>query len=115
MKHLIQSLISPLAEGYAELYKKQKNFATLKKCGKEEFFGLRDFYRCNIVSVTLSLVCCLISLTVSFVSCSVLYLFLSCLPIKPYQDGVLYRCEIWRKTSLASTGTCYQEELWWPS
>ena len=75
MKHLIQSLISPLAEGYAELYKEQKNFVTLKKCGKEEFFGLRDFYRCKIVSVTLLLVCCLISLTVSFVSCSVLNLF----------------------------------------
>ncbi|KAL9988404.1 hypothetical protein ACROYT_G002842 [Oculina patagonica] len=44
VKHLIQSLISPLADGYAELYRKQKNFATLKKCGKEEFFGLRDFY-----------------------------------------------------------------------
>ena len=51
MKHLIQSLISPLAEGYAELYKEQKHFATLKKCDKEEFFGLRDFYRFNIVSV----------------------------------------------------------------
>ncbi|KAJ7339377.1 hypothetical protein OS493_005771 [Desmophyllum pertusum] len=44
VKQLIQSLLSPLADGYAELYKEQKNFATLKKCGKEEFFGLRDFY-----------------------------------------------------------------------
>ncbi|PFX17552.1 E3 ubiquitin-protein ligase RNF213, partial [Stylophora pistillata] len=44
VKHLIQPLISPLADGYAELYKEQKNFATLKKWGKEEFFGLRDFY-----------------------------------------------------------------------
>ena len=79
MKHLIQSLISPLAEGYAELYKKQKNFATLKKCGKEEFFGLRDFYRYNIIviSVTLSPVCRFMSLNVSFLSRSVLNLFLS--------------------------------------
>ena len=84
MKDSIQSLIGPLADGYAELYEEQKNFPTLKKCDKEEFFGLRDFYRYNIVSVTLSFVCCLISLTVSFVSCSVLNLFLSCLPIKPY-------------------------------
>ncbi|XP_022801884.1 E3 ubiquitin-protein ligase rnf213-alpha-like, partial [Stylophora pistillata] len=44
VKNLIQPLISPLADGYAELYKKQKHFATLKKWGKEEFFGLRDFY-----------------------------------------------------------------------
>ena len=45
VKLVIQTLISPLAEGYAELYREQKNFPTLQKCGKEEFFGLRDFYR----------------------------------------------------------------------
>ena len=45
VKALIQPLISSLAAGYAELYKEQKHFETLKKCGKEEFFGLRDFYR----------------------------------------------------------------------
>ncbi|XP_022803330.1 E3 ubiquitin-protein ligase rnf213-alpha-like isoform X2 [Stylophora pistillata] len=44
VKNLIQPLISPLADGYVELYMEQKNFATLKKWGKEEFFGLRDFY-----------------------------------------------------------------------
>ncbi|XP_067057901.1 E3 ubiquitin-protein ligase rnf213-alpha-like isoform X3 [Acropora muricata] len=44
IKNLIQPLIPALANGYAELYKKQKNFETLKKCGKEEFFGLRDYY-----------------------------------------------------------------------
>ena len=48
VKHVIQTLISPLAEGYEELYREQKNFPTLQKCGKEEFFGLRDFYRCAI-------------------------------------------------------------------
>ena len=45
VKLAIQTLISPLAEGYAELYREQKKFPTLQKCGKEEFFGLRDFYR----------------------------------------------------------------------
>ena len=55
MKHLIQSLISPLADGYAELYREQRNFATLKKCGKEEFFGLRDFYRCELFDVPMTL------------------------------------------------------------
>jgi len=45
VKLVIQTLISPLAEGYAELYREQKIFPTLQKCGKEEFFGLRDFYR----------------------------------------------------------------------
>ncbi|XP_074628909.1 E3 ubiquitin-protein ligase rnf213-alpha-like isoform X2 [Acropora palmata] len=44
IKNLIQPLIPPLANGYAELYKEQENFETLKKCGKEEFFGLRDYY-----------------------------------------------------------------------
>ncbi|PFX19443.1 E3 ubiquitin-protein ligase RNF213 [Stylophora pistillata] len=44
VKALIQPLISPLAAGYAALYKEQKSFVTLKECGKEEFFGLRDFY-----------------------------------------------------------------------
>ena len=57
MKDLIQPLISPLADGYVELYKEQKNFATLKKCGKEEFFGLRDFYRFDIQGRTLHLGC----------------------------------------------------------
>ena len=45
VKLVIQTLISPLAEGYAELYREQKNFPTLEECDKEEFFGLRDFYR----------------------------------------------------------------------
>ncbi|KAM7432986.1 hypothetical protein ABFA07_016686 [Porites harrisoni] len=44
VKHVIQPIISPLAEGYEQLYREQKDFLTLQKCGKEEFFGLRDFY-----------------------------------------------------------------------
>ncbi|XP_020630790.1 E3 ubiquitin-protein ligase rnf213-alpha-like [Orbicella faveolata] len=54
VKNRIQPLISPLAEGYAELYKEQKNFGTLKKCGKEEFFGLRDFY--SLIKMVYSIV-----------------------------------------------------------
>ena len=49
VKALILPLISPLAAGYAQLYKEQKHFATLKECGREEFFGLRDFYRFDIL------------------------------------------------------------------
>ncbi|XP_068735057.1 LOW QUALITY PROTEIN: E3 ubiquitin-protein ligase rnf213-alpha-like [Montipora capricornis] len=44
IKNLIQLLIPPLANGYAKLYKEQKDFETLKRFDKEEFFGLRDFY-----------------------------------------------------------------------
>lgn len=46
---IIQDLVAPLlrslAEGYSKLYEDQKDFETLKKYGKDEFFGLRDFYR----------------------------------------------------------------------
>ena len=52
VKALILPLISPLAAGYAQLYEEQKHFATLKECGKEEFFGLRDFYRFDILERT---------------------------------------------------------------
>ena len=62
MKARIQPLISSLAAGYAELYKEQKNFETLKKCGKEEFFGLRDFYRFVIRKLTFLLASLVINL-----------------------------------------------------
>lgn len=62
MKARIQPLISSLAAGYAELYKEQKNFETLKKCGKEEFFGLRDFYRFVIRTLTFLLASLVINL-----------------------------------------------------
>lgn len=38
-------IIRKLANGYYELYCKQKQSKTLKKAKKDEFFGLRDFYR----------------------------------------------------------------------
>ena len=34
--------------GYFELYKKQSKSKTLKNAQKDEFFGLRDFYRLEL-------------------------------------------------------------------
>ena len=42
---LIEPLISPIVRGYTELYNKQKNQKKLQDGKKDEFFGLRDFYR----------------------------------------------------------------------
>ena len=42
---LIEPLISPIVRGYSELYNVQKNLQKLKDGKKDEFFGLRDFYR----------------------------------------------------------------------
>lgn len=42
---LIEPLISPIVHGYSELYSKQKELEKLKDGKKDEFFGLRDFYR----------------------------------------------------------------------
>ena len=44
---LIEPLISPIVRGYTELYEKQKSLQKLKDGKKDEFFGLRDFYRCE--------------------------------------------------------------------
>ena len=44
---LIEPLISPIVRGYTELYSKQKSLRRLKDGKKDEFFGLRDFYRCE--------------------------------------------------------------------
>ena len=44
---LIEPLISPIVRGYTELYSKQKSLQRLKDGKKDEFFGLRDFYRCE--------------------------------------------------------------------
>ena len=46
---LIEPLISPLVRGYTELYNKQKNLKKLQEGKKDEFFGLRDFYRYECV------------------------------------------------------------------
>ncbi|XP_057290514.1 E3 ubiquitin-protein ligase rnf213-alpha-like isoform X3 [Hydractinia symbiolongicarpus] len=44
VKHLISTLLEPLAESYLKIYEDQKECEKLKKYKKEEFFGLRDFY-----------------------------------------------------------------------
>ena len=42
--------IKRLCKGYLDLYKKQSKSNTLKSAQKDEFFGLRDFYRLEIRS-----------------------------------------------------------------
>jgi len=42
---MITPLLKPLAEAYFKLYNAQKNTHILIKHRKEEFFGMRDFYR----------------------------------------------------------------------
>ena len=69
IKNLIQPLIPPLANGYAKLYKEQKDFETLKRCDKEEFFGLRDFYRYKIFNFLKQIMFDSILLTRYYVFC----------------------------------------------
>ena len=48
-------LMNPLAFGYKELYDSQRESVTLQESKKDEFFGLRDFYRyANAYSSTLN-------------------------------------------------------------
>ena len=49
----IEPLISPLVRGYKELYDKQKKLKKLKDGKKDEFFGLRDFYRFDCADLLL--------------------------------------------------------------
>ena len=49
---LIEPLISPLVRGYTGLYNKQKNLKKLQEGKKDEFFGLRDFYRYECVQLS---------------------------------------------------------------
>ena len=47
-EHILNRLeptIRKLCDGYASLYAKQVKSKTLKEAQKDEFFGLRDFYR----------------------------------------------------------------------
>ena len=37
--------MNPLAKGYSKLYDSQRRSEALQESKKEEFFGLRDFYR----------------------------------------------------------------------
>lgn len=45
IKGQITTLLMPLAESYLKVYEMQKQCVKLKQHKKEEFFGLRDFYR----------------------------------------------------------------------
>ena len=42
---IMEDLIPPLVSSYVDLYNKQKTLKRLKDGKKDEFFGLRDFYR----------------------------------------------------------------------
>jgi len=51
----VAPLMNPLAFGYKELYDSQRESVTLQESKKDEFFGLRDFYRyANAYSSTLN-------------------------------------------------------------
>ena len=41
----LDPIIKKLCKGYSDLYKQQSKSETLKNAQKDEFFGLRDFYR----------------------------------------------------------------------
>jgi hypothetical protein len=41
----MRPIIPALAAAYSELYKQQKEIDVLRRAKKDEFFGLRDFYR----------------------------------------------------------------------
>ena len=46
----VEPLINPLVSGYKELYDRQKRLEKLKEGKKDEFFGLRDFYRFALIA-----------------------------------------------------------------
>ena len=45
----LERIIRRLCKGYFDLYKRQSKSETLKNAQKDEFFGLRDFYRYRII------------------------------------------------------------------
>ena len=45
VQNFVAPLMNRLAQGYSELYARQKRSEALRESKKEEFFGLRDFYR----------------------------------------------------------------------
>ena len=51
MQSFVEPLMEPLALGYEKLYKSQRNSDALVKSKKDEFFGLRDFYRLEMCLV----------------------------------------------------------------
>ena len=46
----LEETIWRLCKGYFELYKQQSESQTLQNAQKDEFFGLRDFYRLEVCS-----------------------------------------------------------------
>ena len=42
---LVEDFIGPVVAAYVDLYNKQKTLKRLQDGKKDEFFGLRDFYR----------------------------------------------------------------------
>ena len=51
MQSFVEPLMEPLARGYEELYQSQRKSNALVKSKKDEFFGLRDFYRLEMYLV----------------------------------------------------------------
>ena len=47
----IEGIMKKLCKGYFDLYEQQKVSKTLENAQKDEFFGLRDFYRYECVFV----------------------------------------------------------------
>ena len=45
IKSRLERIIEKLCKGYSRLYKQQSKSKTLENAQKDEFFGLRDFYR----------------------------------------------------------------------
>ena len=45
VKFRLQETLKRLCKGYFDLYEQQNKSKTLKDAHKDEFFGLRDFYR----------------------------------------------------------------------
>ena len=50
IQNRLEGYIWRLCNGYFDLYKQQRDSATLTNAQKDEFFGLRDFYRLEVYS-----------------------------------------------------------------
>ena len=59
MQRFVEPLMEPLARGYEKLYKNQRKSEALIKSKKDEFFGLRDFYRLEMCLILSFGNCCL--------------------------------------------------------
>ena len=45
VQSFVAELMEQLAQGYSELYDRQRQSEVLRRSEKQEFFGLRDFFR----------------------------------------------------------------------